>query len=243
LRPALRILVSLLVAGLLLAFLALWGGVHPREVVEACRRLTWRTYALAFLVHLAIYVLRAVRFRILFPPGTRPPFGALTAVSSASAMAAGILPAKVGEATFVVYLRNVCGTPVALGAASLIVSRLLDVASLCLSLAIACGVLAWTGAYPKLTWLASLAGVLTAISGLVFALSMRGDRLVWLASATLRVMKLSRTKLGQRLLGVAERMEGALRRAGSDGRLFSATLVSLSMRSAPSAGACLPLAR
>lgn len=227
LRTALRVLVSLLIAGLLLAFLGLWGGVQPEEVVLACKRLTWRVYGLAFLLHAVIYVLRSVRYYILFPPQSRPPFGALTAVSSASAMAAGILPAKVGEATFVLYLKNVCGVPATLGAASLIVARLLDVASLCLALALACATLVWTGAYPKLTWLASLSALLTVIAAIVFALSMRGDRLVRVASATLRIAGLSRTKAGERLLAVAGRLEDALRQAGSDGRLLGATLVSL----------------
>ena len=135
-RTAVRLLVSILVAAGLLAALFHWGELTPGELWETWKELPRDVYVQALLVHLGIYVLRATRFRVLLPPASRPPLPALVAVSSAHNLAAYVLPAKTGEGTLILYLRKVCGVPGSEGLASLVVSRLLDLATLALMLSV-----------------------------------------------------------------------------------------------------------
>lgn len=227
LRPILRVLLSLLVAGILIVFLAIWGQVSGADVATAWHALSLRAYLVALAFHVLLYVLRAVRFWILIPPRQRPPLVSLLMVSSAHTMAATILPAKIGEATFIVYLRNTCGVSAAAGTASLVVSRLLDLATLTLGLSIATLVLGTAGAYPQLGWLTSVGWLLAGGSLFLFALSARGDWLVEIASSLLHRVGLDRLERGRRILARTERVAHALRQAGGERRLVAATLVSL----------------
>ncbi len=226
-RPFLRVLVSLLVAGILLAFLAFFGEVRGDDVARAWRTLSLRTYCTALAFHVLLYLLRALRFYILIPPEQRPPLGRLTVVSSAHTMAATILPAKIGEATFIVYLRDVCGVSAVVGTASLVVSRLLDMATLTLGMSIACLALGAAGTYPQVGWFSSAGWLLGACSLGLFAVSARGDWLALTASAFLHRVGLDRLERGRRILARTEQVADALRRAGGERRLYAAALVSL----------------
>ncbi len=226
-KPALRVLISLCVAGILVAFLAFFGDVRWSDVADAWRKLSLRAYATALAFHVLLYLLRSVRFYILVPPEQRPAFGRLAVVSAAHSMASTILPAKIGEATFIVYLRDVCGVSAAAGTASLVVSRLLDMATLTLGLAVACLAIDAAGAYPNLGWLASLGWLLAVCSLGLFAVSARGDWLVETASSVLHRLGLDRLERGRRILARTREVADALRRAGGERRLHAAALVSL----------------
>src|SRR4051812_41613498 len=100
-RTMRRILLSLLLAAVLLVPLFLWGGVDAHEFQRTWGKLSLGTYFSALGLHVAMYVLRTLRFQVLLPPEERPPFAPFLAVCSAYMMAALVLPAKIGEATFV----------------------------------------------------------------------------------------------------------------------------------------------
>src|SRR6185436_14712845 len=122
LKPAVRFLLSAILAAALLGVLAAWGGVSWSDVVEACRRLSPATFLAAFGVHLAIHAVRAQRFRTLIPAAERPPYVNTFAAASAHNLAAYVLPAKTGEVALVVYLKSLCGVPNKVGLSSLVVS-------------------------------------------------------------------------------------------------------------------------
>jgi uncharacterized protein (TIRG00374 family) len=226
-KTARRVVVSSCIAALLLAALMHWGGVAPAELLATVARLPAGTYATALALHVALYLLRTVRFRCLIPPAIRPSFARLSIVCAAHTLAAFVLPAKIGEASFVVYARDVCGLPAAAGVASLVVSRLLDMASLAASFSIACFVLAATGAYPEIDWFVPTGSLLATGAAVLFASSARGDLLVRLAAGITRALQLDRIALGNRVLARVEEVARALREAGGEGRLWAATLVSL----------------
>lgn len=226
-KTALRVLLSLSIAAALLAVLMRWGGVSAADLLAAWKHLSWRVYALALCLHVVLYVLRAVRFQILIPRGYRPPFGRLLVICAAHTMAAFILPAKVGEATFVVYTSNLCGLPAPMSIAALVVSRLLDLASLALGMSIACLWIGATGAYPRIEWFESVGATLAVLALFLFALSARGDLLVRCATLASRTLRLDRFERGRALMGKAEQITAALRQAGSKQQLIGATLVSL----------------
>jgi uncharacterized protein (TIRG00374 family) len=222
-----RLFLSVAIATLLLWLLMAFSDVTVADLLATWSKLSWKVYLAALLLHVALYVLRAVRFQILIPPDKRPAFGRLSVICAAHTMAAFILPAKIGEATYVLYLRNVCGVGAAEGIASLVISRVLDAATLFLGLAAACFALEWTGAYPALDWLAPLAVALTLCSAVLFYLSARGDLLVRMAVTLTRLLRLDRARSGARLLAKVETIAQALRQAGARRRLLGATLVSL----------------
>ena len=222
-----RGLVSLLVAGVLLAGLMAWGGVEVADLARALGQLSLATYASALALHAALYLLRALRFQVLIPPALRPSFGRTTAVSAAHSLAAFVLPAKIGEAAFVVYARDVCGLPAAVGLAALVVSRLLDLASLAAGCSIACFALRAAGLYPAIDWFVPVGAALAAIAVVFCVASARGDLVVRRLARGSRALRLDRSALAARLLGRVEEVARALRDAGGEGRLLAAGLVSL----------------
>ncbi len=224
-RP-LRLLLSLLIAGVLLAILFSWTDVNLVDVAEAFRQLPTSVYVKAMLVHLGIYVLRAARFRVLLPPSNRPGFFALLAVSSSHNLAAYVLPAKTGEGTLVLYLRNVCGVPAGEGLASLVVSRLLDLATLALLLSVAT---LWLGTRGTLAvaWSYPLGGVLGAGAVALFLLSARSVWLVRTLTWFVRNLRLDGTRIGRKVTVQADGVAQAFHAAGGAGRLRLAAVLSI----------------
>ncbi|MBL8862494.1 MAG: flippase-like domain-containing protein [Planctomycetes bacterium] len=226
-KTSLRVLVSVAVAAGLTALVLWWSGLEPRAVLETLGRLTFATWLPAFGLHVVLYLLRAWRFAILLPGGLRPRPAPFLAVCGAHTMAAFLLPAKLGEATFVLYARRACGVPAAAGLASLVVSRLLDVAVLALGFAVACFALAGSGAFPGIPWFVPLGAGLAATGAGVLWLTARSDLLARVAGAALRILGLGRTRLGAGAALRIEGLAGALRESGGDGRLLRAGLASI----------------
>lgn len=228
-RTALRVTVSLAVAAALVALLMAWGGVDLGELGGAWKRVSPGALLAAGAIYALQYVLRAERFRALFPPGVRPRFATTLSVTAAYGMATLILPAKVGEATFVVYLNRTAGTSASEALAALVVARLLDFASLFLGFGVASIGLAASGTHAELAWLAPLGGALVAAALVVFGLALRGDVFVRVATGTARALGLARFRAGRGLVERVESLAGALRESAREGRAVRAALYSLPM--------------
>lgn len=226
-KPALRLVLSLAVAAGLLAILMLLGGIGPEDLLAGLRRLSLRGYLTALALHVALYVLRAWRFHLLLPSERRPGFARLLSITASYTMASIILPAKIGEAAFVVYAGRVAKIPASEATACLLVSRLLDLATLALSMSVACLVLWAAGTYANLVWLGPLGAILLPFSVAMFVASARGDLVVRWIDRGSRLLGLDRTRTGARLLAFGDRLSVALRAAGSRRRLYAAAIVSL----------------
>jgi uncharacterized protein (TIRG00374 family) len=227
LKTAVRVLVSLLVAAVLLAALMLWGKVDLDDVWSTWKSLSLAVYLESLAIYVGIYLLRTVRFRILLPAAHRPGFGATFAINAAYQMAALTLPARIGEATFVVYSNRVCEVPASEGLAALVVARVLDLATLALGLSVACIALFATGNYPELGWLTWVGAGSGVGALLLFLLSARSDFLLLIADRITLAFKLDRFARGRKLLEVTKKTAEALRRAGGRGPLVKSALVSL----------------
>jgi uncharacterized protein (TIRG00374 family) len=191
------------------------------------QRLSLAVYLKSLAIYVGIYVLRTVRFRLLLPAEHRAGFAPMFSINAAYQMAALTLPARIGEATFVVYANRVSGVPASEGLAALVVARVLDLATLTLGLSIACLALAAKGAHADLPWLLP-AGIAAGIAAAaLYLLSARGDWLVRAADALVRAMKLDRFASGRKLLQVTEKTADALRRAGGRGPLVRSALISV----------------
>lgn len=213
-----------MLVGLLLA----WGGVRVGEVLAALARLDPGVYLLALGVQAAIYLLRALRFRLLLPSDPRVSFARVLPVTAAHGLAAYVLPAKVGEASLIVYLKGACGTAGWDAAAVLLLSRLLDLATVAGSLSLACIVLSTSGVFAErgLDWLGGLGAALFVLMLAFGWASARGERLAGWVEAFLRGLGLSRTRLGAGAERLAARLRDALARVGA-GRLRAGALLSL----------------
>jgi hypothetical protein len=222
-----RMALSLGAAALLLVALFALGGVKPTDVLRTLARLSPGAYGLALALHLATIGLRAARFQILIPRSARPSFRHALPVAAAHNMASYVLPLKTGEAALIVYLRLQCGTPAGIALASLLVSRLLDGAALCVGLAAACTSLASAGAAPE--WMRGTVLALVLLAGLFLLFSLRGDLLVRALEAGLRWSRVHRSRFGETLLARTNGLALALRAAGGGWRLALAVLATAPM--------------
>src|SRR5205814_6805198 len=123
--------------------------------------LWWLVPALAALA--VAVVLRAIRWRYLFAPETRPPFGATMRALLVGYFFNNVLPARAGEAARVVALHRSAGTSRAELAATVVVERIFDVLSLVVLLLVASP---WL---PRVGW---------STSAYVFAAAVAGGSLV-----------------------------------------------------------------
>jgi glycosyltransferase 2 family protein len=154
-------------------------GVHANEAWEALKSSNYWWLAPALGVLAIFVVIRALRWWYLFPPETRPPLRAVTEALLLSYLFNNILPARAGEVARVIALKQRSGTSRAESAATVVIERGYDVATLLVLLFVA---LPWL---PAVTWLH--AAVLLALAlavvlvAMVAALSVWGDRALALA--------------------------------------------------------------
>ena len=240
----LRVLTSLLVAAGLLWALVTWGGVEASDITGTLESLSLKHWLMALGVHAGIYLLRAWRFSILMPTELRPSYGRVLAASSAHNLAAYVLPLKSGEATFVLYSAGVGGVPARASAASLLVSRLLDllVLSTCMFLVtslapIFAGLMppeVFEGSSPEelaeMFSRMSTASVVFLIASLIAGSAcLFRARFVSMTAGLLRLLHMDRTSLGAKLISLIGRFAEALEEAGAKGRLLGATLLSFAL--------------
>lgn len=156
--------------------------------------LAWTLPALA--VFAVSIFLRALRWRILFEPASRPSNRDATSALLVSYFFNNLLPARAGEAARIVWIRRVAGVPAGEALATVVVERIFDVLSLLVLLFAA---LPWL---PSVTWFrqaAILAAVLAVIvAAMTVVLVIYGDRPI---RALMRPFKFL----------PAERVEGAVR--------------------------------
>lgn len=227
-RTSTRILISLLVAAVLVAVLMAWGDVDLGELARTWAAIPAADLGLAFALYAVQYALRAWRFHVLVPAEQRPSYVCSLSVTAAYGMATLIVPAKLGEATYVLYLNRAGGVPALTALASLVVGRLLDLATLLLGFGLAALAVGIEGTTPLAgsTGL-GLALVLAGAGGILLAA--RGDLLVALVRWCAAHTGLERFERGRRLVARCNELGAALRASARGGRLLGAVLLSLPM--------------
>ena len=132
----------------------------------------WLPPSLAVLA--ATVVVRAWRWRLLFPHATRPPLAATTRALLVGYLFNNILPARAGEAIRVLALHREAGTSRAEAVATAVSERVYDTLALLILLFVA------TPFLPEVTWLrraALLAVVVIAVTLVAFVVLVRyGER-------------------------------------------------------------------
>ena len=210
-----------------LAGLMWYTGTPVNELLSTLGSLSPWAYLGALSFHLSTYSLRALRFSVLIPAQIRPKYRRIWILSGAHNLASYVLPAKTGEASWVVYLRTYTGVPSAPGIASLVVSRLLDAAVLACSISLACMYLGTVGDHGHLEEIAKYVAPLAIIGVAAAAIAVRGDLLVHLLSKTMRYMKVHHWELGERLVEKITQIAHAMRRASKGHSLGVAALLTI----------------
>lgn len=223
----LRLCVSFLAAAAVLVPLFWWGGVDAETIRSTWARLSFFAWLPAFALHVLLYMVRSWRFAVLMPAEHRPPQRQLLPVCAAHTLATFVLPAKIGEATFPLYAGRVSGTPAAAALAALVVSRILDMATVFLALGVACVAMHHAGAWPEHGWFLPAGLVLLALSAGGFGLAARGDSLLAALRWTLAALRLSDTRLGRAVAARLDSLGSALKDAGNPARLMAAGALSL----------------
>jgi uncharacterized protein (TIRG00374 family) len=132
----------------------------------------WLVPALALLA-LSIWV-RALRWRLLFQPISRPPIPALTRATIVGQFFNSILPARAGEAARIVMLKQEAGTSRAETLGTAVAERIIDILVLLLLLLLALPYL------PEITWLKAVGvfalGVVALVALITLVLRRFGPR-------------------------------------------------------------------
>jgi uncharacterized membrane protein YbhN (UPF0104 family) len=213
-NTALRLTLSLALAAGLVMLLLHWSGTEPGEIFTVLGSLDASVYWTALGVQVLIYPLRAKRLRTLLPAAHPVPTMRLIPITAAHVLASNVLPAKVGEASLVLYLRRAGNVPAAHGTAVLYVSRVLDFATLTGAMAAACLILEPSPELPELPWMVPLGMSLGVVTLALAWLAASGGRLVSLATGLLSLLHLDSTGLGARVVGFAERLRESLAQVG-----------------------------
>jgi glycosyltransferase 2 family protein len=192
-----------------------WDGLRESNYL-------WLLPSLAVLA--GVVLIRALRWRLLFPPATRPPVAATTRALLVGQFFNNVLPARAGEAIRVFTLHQETGTSRAEALATAFSERLYDVLALLVLLLVAAPFL------PEVGWLRSaaiLAVVLVALTLLaVVVLARWGERPVRFVLRPLTVLpRIDAERLDFAARSLVRGLVG-LRRPGLAAAAFAVTIVS-----------------
>jgi uncharacterized protein (TIRG00374 family) len=170
-RPALR--GALTWAGLLVSLVFIYfafRGIDFGGLQTALARSDYWALVPALFVLAVAIVLRAVRWRILFPPEWRPPIRIVTNALLIGYLFNSILPARAGEAARVVALKQRAGTPTFVALGTVVAERAVDVLVLLALLFAAAPVLPTAEWLPRALILGAILFVAIAVVFVAFAL-------------------------------------------------------------------------
>lgn len=128
------------------------------ESLAALRAMNYAWLVPALATFAAGIYLRAVRWRFLFDPTTRPPLGSVAAAMLIGYLFNNILPLRAGEAARVLVLNRSAGTSRSETAATVVLERIYDVLMLLVLL------LALTPWLPDVSWIRAAAYVALAMA-------------------------------------------------------------------------------
>ena len=151
--------VAVVVTGGLLGYLV--SQIEPAELVAAARGMTPRHFWAFVALLLAGVAARAVRFRILLGPAVPMPL--LTGIVLVRNLFVDLLPARLGELSYVYLLTSRAGRRIEEGLASLMLSVAFDLVALTPLLLLALLTVGSGGAVP-VPWLAAAALVLGLVA-------------------------------------------------------------------------------
>jgi len=211
-----QILLSFAVTGLLVWLLLRVTGTQWGGVVRALRSVEWPWYLGALFTQLCIYPLRAARFASLLDNATwrkqhrSAGTAELIPVTLAHTLLAYLLPAKVGEASLLWYLKRGWQVPASRSLAVLLVARLLDLLFVCAFLCVACLVVGYGNLSLEPARMRALGWILVPVTLVLVVGLWKGVSLLGRVRVALQPLWRRTGKLGGRLRDLVDRLHGAL---------------------------------
>lgn len=175
-----------------------------RQVMETFSHMRWVLFFLAFGIYLLNYLLRTWRFRLLLSLDDIS-FDKLFGLTSLYGMYLYLLPAKSGEASYPVMLKNRLKVALTHSTATLIVARFFDFATVALFIPFVL-VPFWMQIHPIIRWVAVFF-VASVVLGSVFGLGFvrHSDKWhTWSQSSSMGILGRIKTVLGRLLASLAE---------------------------------------
>ena len=212
-----------LAASLGFAYLAV-RGVDLDTFWSSLRRSNYWWLIPSFLVLAACIFLRAVRWRLLFTPATRPPLGPVSSALLIGYLFNAVLPARAGEAARIVALNQRAGTSRVEALGTAVTERVFDILALLVLLFVAVPFL------PEVSWLrrAAYLGVALALGvvGVVAALLLWGERPVrWALRPVGRLPGVSAARIERAAANLVQGLAG-FHRPGQALVAFTLTIAS-----------------
>jgi glycosyltransferase 2 family protein len=149
-------------------------GIHFGDIRRALARSNFWFLVPALAVLAVAIIVRAVRWRILFPPEWRPPIAKVTNALLIGYLFNSIFPARAGEAVRVLTLNQRAGTPKFVGLGTVVAERAIDVLVLLGLLFVVAPVLPSVGWMPRALALGGVVFLVTA--ALLGAFAWYGER-------------------------------------------------------------------
>jgi uncharacterized protein (TIRG00374 family) len=169
-----RLLLAVAVVGTALLVVLAFRGLHWHAVWHALGRCDLWWVVPAFALFMSTIVVRAVRWRYLFLPESRPPMAAVAKATLLGYLYLSVLPFRTGEGARVLVLNRLAGTSKVEIAGTAVVERIFDLAAL-LTCFFALSPWLPAGSWARpLAILAGVAGVV--VLGAVAALRITGER-------------------------------------------------------------------
>lgn len=175
-----RFLVSFfLSAGIIYGLLKL-THVSPAAIVDTLSHVSPTALILGFLLHLAAYFLRSLRFRVLIH-SKKVPVRSLFDIAAVHNFMNHILPMRAGELSYIYLVRYQQGVPLGEGVGTLTIARIMDLMAFAIFYPVAMGVLYLQGfPFPSSVWKVLLFSMplFLLLVGLLFFLSFKGKTLL-----------------------------------------------------------------
>jgi uncharacterized protein (TIRG00374 family) len=186
---------SLILTLVILYFLII--QIKPGDIWTVLTKVRWEFLIAAFISYLALNRLRACRFYLLLRK--KIGFAEMNDISYAHNFINNILPSRIGEASYLYYVRKSGRVGLGNNLASLFWARILDTLMVIVLTLISLIFIAASVAYFKQAFFLTLAGL--AVTAGLFLLFIFGERQIrWLLNGFFALFKLNHSVLGNKIL-------------------------------------------
>ena len=202
-----KILLSAFLAVLFISLLVKILQIDPgriwRILGATMRNASIASLVIGFILHLIVYLLKALRFRMILGPG-RLSWSHWVDLVTLHNFANFILPFRTGELAYVYLLNRRENVPLGESVGSLLMARIFDLLCLALLFPVCLGALFWLGMpYSHQRMILFILGIagFSSIIALLLGLTLRGETLVGAVKRIVARLGLDGSRLAGSLLG------------------------------------------
>ena len=204
-----RLAIATVLTALLITLLFKITSLRAEEFWRDLGRITWRVLLAGFLLHLVIYMCKALRFKILIRSRSVS-FRALLDIVTFHNLANIVLPFRTGELSYIYLVSRRHDIPTGEAFATLAMARILDILAISFVYPISILVLFAQGAsFPTAVYVVILFIAIFFLScmALVLGITLRGDQVISLLKALLARFRLDQRSIAETII---QKMEEAV---------------------------------